>query len=88
MATKIERYTNTGPVPEGYSRNPRFFHGVKIQPATSRAGAVLDLVGDSWGCNYSVTNCPDGENFTVVWLTAIASDEDLEKIRELLEGDC
>jgi len=84
---RIERYINAGPVPEGFSRNPNPLHGVRIQPATNRAGAVLDLMGDSWGRDYSVTDCPYDKSFTVVWLAAIATDEDLEKIRKLLEGD-
>jgi len=40
---RIERYTNTEPIPEGYSRNPYVFHGVRIQPAIDCAGGVIDL---------------------------------------------
>jgi len=84
---KIERHLNTDPVPEGYSRNSRLIHGVRIQPATNRIDGLLDLQEKPRGSHYSFTDCPYDESFTVVWLAAIATDEDLEEIRELLGGD-
>ena len=84
---RIERYTNIDPVPEGFSRSPKLIHGVRIQPATNRVQGVLDLQKRPRGSHFSFTDCPDDESFTVVWLAAIATDEDLEKIRKLLEGN-
>jgi len=83
----VERYINADPVPEGYSRNSKLIHGVRIQPATNRIEGLLILQKRPRGSHYSFTDCPYEESFTVIWLAAIATDEDLEGIRELLEGD-
>jgi len=82
----VERYINATPVPEGHSRSSKLIHGVRIQPATSRIEGVLILQKRPRGSHYSFTDCPYEESFTVVWLAAIATDEDLEEIRELLEA--
>lgn len=84
---KIERHTNTDPVPKGYSRNSKLLHGVRIQPATNRIEGLLILQKRPPCHHFSFTDCPYEESFTVVWLATIATDEDLEEIRKLLEGD-
>jgi len=83
----VERYINADPVPEGYRRNPKLIHGIRIQPATNRIEGLLILQKRPPCHHFSFTDCPYEESFTVVWLAAIATDENLEEIRELLEGD-
>jgi len=81
----VERYINAAPVPEGCSRNSKLIHGVRIQPAPNWIEGVLDLQKRPRGSHFSFTDCPYEESFTIIWLAAIATDEDLEEIRKLLE---
>lgn len=67
---KIERYANTG-------NNPRFLHGLKVTPTPPFIDqTILSAKLDSFA-DFSETDCPFEESYTVFWLHQEATNEQI-----------
>lgn len=83
----VNRHQNDAPVPEGMARNPRFMHGVKVQPypPTCKVWSIQEFIRVTG--TYGFTDCPFDDSYLVLWTGSEVADADLAAISEVLGGD-